>query len=214
MINNEILKDKLLRDIINEDINKSIESIPQANWNQNDETAPDYIKNRTHYEKENRTSIYEKAKVLGGILTNQQNIGVSPSLFTVGETYIVTVDGVEYTGVCEYQEDPYDGSAGTQLLYSDVFPNFYEGVPVNFSTYNHGLYVSFDDVESIPGSTPHSLKIEHLGKAVIPLDEKFIPDTIARTTLATETASGLMSAEDKAKINKMPSIKMHDWMEV
>lgn len=30
--------------------NKAIENLPQANWNQNDATQPDYINNRTHYD--------------------------------------------------------------------------------------------------------------------------------------------------------------------
>lgn len=36
-------------DLEHSELRKEIENIPQANWNQNDKNAPDYIKNRTHY---------------------------------------------------------------------------------------------------------------------------------------------------------------------
>lgn len=58
----------------------------QADWNQNDETAADYIKNRTHYE--------ESAYVDYVLNMSPTNI-VGFSLPEVGETTTVKINGVE-----------------------------------------------------------------------------------------------------------------------
>lgn len=38
-------------------VRKDIDSLPQADWNQNDSAAKDYVKNRTHYVERQQTSI-------------------------------------------------------------------------------------------------------------------------------------------------------------
>ena len=40
-----------------EDVRKSIPEVAQPDWSQNDETKPDYVKNRTHYEEVKQESI-------------------------------------------------------------------------------------------------------------------------------------------------------------
>lgn len=42
---------------VEEMIAEAVASLPQSDWNQSDETAPDFVKNRTHYEEVRETSI-------------------------------------------------------------------------------------------------------------------------------------------------------------
>ena len=66
----------------------------QSDWNQNDKTAPDYIKNRPFY-KELRSVTVENVSsdVLEGL-----------PIFAIGDTVNVNVDGVEYSLVA-YNDD-------------------------------------------------------------------------------------------------------------
>ena len=47
---------------IKEYIRRQVGKIKRPDWNQNDESAQDYIKNRTHWKEEN-TEKYEKLKL-------------------------------------------------------------------------------------------------------------------------------------------------------
>ena len=69
----------------------------QADWNQNDETAADYVKNRTHYEK--RQTLYEGTD-LAPVLQNDGNYMLTipdpPFNLANGNTYMVVINGVSY----------------------------------------------------------------------------------------------------------------------
>lgn len=69
----------------------------QSDWNQNDETAADYVKNRTHYEK--RQTVYEGTD-LAPVLQDDGNYMLvfpdSPFNLTNGNTYMVVINGVSY----------------------------------------------------------------------------------------------------------------------
>ena len=77
-------------------VDEKIAAIPQSDWNQNDESAPDYIKNRTH-------GIVKKAIFEGQNLGAVQ-LGMVDSSFpsiTLGESYKVIYNGYEYTATCK-----------------------------------------------------------------------------------------------------------------
>lgn len=219
MINDEILKDKLLRDIINEDIDNKILDT-QSNWEQNDENQPDYIKNKPFGEEITETSYIIKNSF--GL------IGRELKYIHNGEEYILEVKSTSYS----YYDDaasslwnikyvgntsipivdntftyPVDNVKMSELPHDDV-P--FVIVWYDSSQLGENAILAYDsDNNSIRNNTIYYLTTE-----IKTLDEKFIPSTIARTTTATETAAGLMSAEDKAKVNKMPTIKIHDLVEV
>ena len=83
---------KQLDDIIIPDSIARKEDLVQSDWNENDETALSYVKNRTHY--------YETEVVLPETLIpgNPQNSGRYFSTFEVidGADYLITVDGIDY----------------------------------------------------------------------------------------------------------------------
>ena len=67
----------------------------QVDWNQNDENAPDYVKNRTHWEEGVVLPETEFKKESG--MTIQFEIETPLSAVPVeGKTYVITVDGVAY----------------------------------------------------------------------------------------------------------------------
>lgn len=73
-------------------------SFVQPDLNQNDETAPDYVKGRTHWMGDPvHVTIYE------GTDTAQHGVAHIPCdvELEVGATYVVTFDGTEYTCLCE-----------------------------------------------------------------------------------------------------------------
>ena len=131
--------------------------------------------------------------------TNQQyytegelNFGFSEDKIMVGGTYVVTVDGVSYSCVAytcsTIWDDMYICLGDTRLI---KYPEGYEtshpeDVPFYIEYYcedvgdgvswTHQYNFSYADEE------PHTIKIEkETGKmAIKPLDEKFIPDSVAR----------------------------------
>ena len=76
------------------EISETIDNLPQADWNQNDETAIDYIKNRPFYIRSSTENI-----LLDGTFEfvngqySQQNSTID---FEVGKEYTVIFDGVSY----------------------------------------------------------------------------------------------------------------------
>ena len=58
----------------------------QADWNQNDETAADYVKNRTHY---------EESAYVDYVLNMSDTEITGFSMPEVGETITVKINGVE-----------------------------------------------------------------------------------------------------------------------
>ena len=87
--------------IANTHIHMSIDDIPQSDWNQNDDTAADYIKNKTHW------SEVEEVTLLNDSLTFSSTFAENPGMYryiTVcdfliedNKTYTVIFDDVKYT---------------------------------------------------------------------------------------------------------------------
>lgn len=80
-----------------------IDSIPQADYNQNDTTAKDYILNRTHWMDDPVTNTWVALEET----TFETYDGGSGEIFGTsfnlvdGAECVVTLDGVEYTTICE-----------------------------------------------------------------------------------------------------------------
>lgn len=160
--------------------------VSKPDWNQNDETAKDYIKNRPFYEKEYTITdtlidfFQESFPHEGFHLYNlyQTPINENSSLRIIfdGEPYFVE-DATDIYG---------KGFIGnTSLLPVNEFTSIErldtgEAFCIISRGYASGIYEAhfFVQKEGI-----HSFKIEILEKTphIKQLDEKFIPDTIART---------------------------------
>ena len=127
------------------------DNILQSDWNQNDESAKDYIKNRPFYE-ENSLRYFDltdnftfAADTTEGI-TTQQGGGmlVLPFVFTIGETYKFIINGVEYETICRDMTDLWgEGTLG----FGDI-DAMMEGDMAAFNFFASGQYYQGDGPRS------------------------------------------------------------------
>ena len=139
----------------------------QSDWNQNDETAPDYIKNKTHYEFEKREIILPETTLnftqtgYGGIqqIPNIDNLNLMSD-----EEYIVTWDDVEYLCIAHSFSGEAIGNNGILTGTTDEGFN----ADARFFIWNSGIVMPYDIGE-------YTFKIEKAVKEVHKLDKKFLP---------------------------------------
>lgn len=151
----------------------------QADWNQNDETAADYVKNRTHYEGENRVTIWSDVTVttdstLSYAGANHYRGQVSSDYyFAVNDypEYTIVVNGVEYKNMT-----PHDEALGAVSNNAGTID--FATCPVMISKGNMGSM----RVYSANPSETFTISIYAVSSTLKQLDEKFIPDTIARVS--------------------------------
>lgn len=148
----------------------------QSDWNQNDETASDYVQNRTHYIDWEDAQIYTDVTINATwAYTGYETFGLGPMQFKAGETYEVTFDGTVYqvsaqVGISKYnQEITYIGDI--VLVGGTVEELSTAQYPFCFNNVKHWVKNGGNHTVSISGPTP----IYHQ------LNEIYIPDSIART---------------------------------
>ena len=139
----------------------------KADWNQNDETAKDYVKNRTHYEK--------KEELEASIHIGNSPI-VSDSVWNELYEQRRTAKYINYVGKYEYFYDG-DEDGTTHFYISDPERNLRYLVYRDSSLVagaqrvdNTNMYTNLIVFYSVQKTEVHQL------------DEKFIPDSIARIT--------------------------------
>lgn len=184
----------------------------QADWNQNDSTKADYIKNRICYTENGvMESIYDDT-VTGftsveqmGIYVNGAQVDVTSTMDIEsfdGDNYVITVLGKSY----EVEPQTY----GTSLLYvygdesdlADVDTNGLKmisiGIQVEMGTQTKTLTVGIACTQEL---TSTSVKIETLAEGEVhQLDDKYISDNIARVAnlptqvfITDETNGGIIT---------------------
>lgn len=208
---------------VSEQINNAIATIPQTDWSQNDETALDYVKNRTHWVEQTIEVMLEEQVITGDFadLSDQmQNWQINS-----GERFIVTVDGISYKCISwDTVGEPYIGDSRLQETYEYdeetgedryVTDNSHpEDVPFLISHYvesdgddwfgGGAETVYWSITFSSDGS--HTLKIERENPdqtTYHTLDEKYIPDTIARKEEVQELVDGEVSDRLSSKMDKL-----------
>lgn len=136
----------------------AIENLPQPDWNQNDETAPDYVKNRPFYEETKEVWNYDEAVELSnwsGIeMTDliKQNF-VEGSIVKVlinGETYICTVYKLLYFFcVGNGSLTPASGEDT-----GEPFAICFDGMATTYNTSNNSDIVNFAIDITVPKPIP------------------------------------------------------------
>lgn len=149
-------------------INSNIET---PDWNQNDETAPDYVKNRTHYASveivdvlpETEYALEDKYGTMG-----TEFEGIIP--IVSGETYQVTWNGVEYDCVCaELSGITFVGDVS--VMTDGAFPSTGEPFIIGtMSTQNKSMIVALD------GSTNATVSIRQEQETIHKMDKKYLPE--------------------------------------
>ena len=161
----------------------------QSDWNQNDDTQPDYVKNRPFYTGDPVETILVEERTIsfselsGGIYQGQFLSTFSP---TIGETYKVSWDGTVYECVCGSMQ-----GAGVIGNLSIVGAGSDTGEPFVMAVEDDlGLVIYTADT-----SASHTISISRFVSEVVKIDEKYLPDTIA-------TKSEVEVAQNTANSNK------------
>lgn len=153
-------------------INSNIET---PDWNQNDETAPDYVKNRTHYASVEIVDILPESEYAfedkDGMMGTEFE-GIIP--IVSGETYQVTWNGVEYDCVCtELYGITLVGDASS-VTSGGAFPSTGEPFIIGtMSTQNKSMIAALD------GSTNATVSIRQEQETIHKLDKKYLPEVAA-----------------------------------
>lgn len=159
--------EKFRKEILEEAGEKSI----QPDWNQNDETAKDYVKNRPFYTATDETVLVEESTV--PFAENGGLYGVEfPSAIeaTVGEIYKISWDGTVYECTCvDFNGSNMIGNLSIAGFGSDT------GEPFVMQVANgKGIIIVTADT-----SASHTFSISEFSQEVVKIDEKYLPDTVA-----------------------------------
>lgn len=164
--------------------------VVQSDWNQVDETASDYIKNRTHYYEKKYGFLFAFDTDEGNRPPSNHNgtcimVKNSGYKFVEGETYtIITVDkyGVEISGDVICTKNEVDGKLRlkTTLINSQNETTYNYNFYQNESESDTTIYGEFDTWINSNGQRSMIKLYGYIGEELKQLDEKYIPDTIAR----------------------------------
>lgn len=203
------IQNKVVKAEINS-INANIDAVQsdiekKSDWNQNDENAVDYVKNRTHWADMSTVSFLEEMtfennwaslNTLEGISCDESNT----------DKLIVTFDGITYeVEKFIYNYEPNTAWGDSRLvsnIESDINP-----IDVPFlitATKDYGIFGTGEEnilwqitLSNEMNSSSHTLKIDILGDVSYhTLDENFIPDTIARTEYVDSTFARKEDVQD------------------
>lgn len=135
----------------------------QSDWNQNDETQPDYVKNRPFYTNDSAEMLMEETTVkftkTGTMYTSTDSYY---PLLVVGRTYQVSWDGTTYECTCaEFEGEAVLGNLSIQGIGEDTGEPFVYG---------------FASFYTLDNSASHTISIWRTTKVNIKIEEKYIPE--------------------------------------
>ena len=172
----------------------------QSDWNQNDDTQPDYVKNRPFYK--------ESISVTAENVTDAVLEGVP--FFSIADTVTVNVDGVEHSLVAYDDEgmvtigDPYsslengEGQLGWQIYVRDSIVNFYAKEAHTVSFYSVDIvYHTIDSayLPTIPTDKLPTIPTDKLPAIRVIEFKSSIKDNIANDTQPSFIVSNLSYSE-------------------
>lgn len=159
-----------------DELQASLDAIPQSDWNQGDSTQIDYIKNRTHWSKTESAIVSEET-----VDTSDYTYTfVTPFALNIGQTYIVVFDGTTYNCVAFRDNGNYNRA---------TIGGYYS----NYSTYPFSIYVKSNGDTCITSevNSTHTVKVTNVNEIVQQLDEKYIPDIFAKVDYVEDTITNV-----------------------
>ena len=157
----------------------------QPDWNQNDSTAADYVKNRPFYTGAPvETVLVEESTVLFAY-NRGKYIGLLKTTFsaTVGETYKVSWDGAAYECACVFLDGlPAIGNTSVAGFGSDTGEPFLIGV-------DNGNKIQIFTADT---SSSHTISISNYIGSVVKINQKYLP-------MASKTEPGIISFDNLDK---------------
>ena len=167
------------------------QSSAQPDWNQNDSTAADYVKNRPFYTGDPVETVLVEESTVSFAERNGMYLGQLESTFsaTVGETYKVSWDGTAYESTCvNFNRLKVIGNLSIMGMGSDT------GEPFLADVGNvDGIIIFTADT-----SASHTLSISGFAQEVVKIDEKYLPDTTATKSEVEVAQSMANSAKNMA----------------
>ena len=168
----------------------------QSDWNQNDETAVDYIKNRPFYTGNPVETVFFEESTLsfsdyGGIYGYE---GSSTFIATVGETYTIYWDGAAYECVgVNYQGLSCLGNQHIGLEGVDT------GEPFLIATTVENYMIIYTE----DASASHVISIKGFPKEVVKIDTKYLPfmskpDGESYLAFSSKNSFSIMATEGKS----------------
>lgn len=139
----------------------------QPDWNQNDSTAADYVKNRPFYESILLTAFLEEQQI------DFSSYFTIPNPIVQGKTYFVHWDDTEYK---------------IEATGKDIFGD--GSILVPYLEQADGLFTIEGSVMDAADKGIHNVAIYTTELSLKTIDEKFIPDTIARKDSVVRSVCG------------------------
>lgn len=183
---------------VSEQIATAIADIPaqeqaQSDWNQNDESASDYVKNRTHYSEYSVITLVPECSVtIGGSLTATIN---GTFIAEVDKTYYVTFQGVEYKCV-GYPSAINWVMLGNDALYGGSGMVEYADYPFNIISYGDG----YAEICTNALGT-FTVSITEKEETVHQLDSKYIPSIDLDETIYVDKKVVVGATKDEISEN-------------
>ena len=140
-------------------------SVSTPDWNQNDATASDYIKNRPFYTGDPVNTVFVEESTVSFADDGGMYIGQLESTFsaTVGETYKVYWDGTVYECTCVN----YDGPAIGNLSIEDDYPDTGEPFVIHVSDDYIVIYTK-------DSSDSHTISVSGIVAPIVKIPAKYI----------------------------------------
>lgn len=170
----------------------------QSDWNQNDATAADYVKNRPFYTGDPvETVLVEESTLAFNDIGNGLYMAESPTTLkvTVGAPYKVYWDGASYECECvDASGGAYIGNPSVVGAGSD------SGEPFFFSTGDSNITII-----TVSAAASHTFSISGFVSEVVKIDEKYIPTIPADKFPAIPVIEVANNISDNIAIPTQPS---------
>ena len=162
----------------------------QPDWNQNDETAADFVKNRPFYTGDPVETVLVEERTESFVEDSGLYVAEFPSTFeaTVGETYKISWDSTVYECTCVDMGDVYViGNLSIAGAGSDT------GEPFLMVVRGGGTIA----METADTSASHTFSISGMAEPVVKIDKKYLPDNLLNITGAAVDQIAKISAVDE-----------------
>ena len=167
----------------------------QSDWNQNDETAADYVKNRPFYTGNPVETVLVEESTVSFATVDGMYMGQLESTFsaTIGETYKVSWDGAAYECTCvSFNGEHAIGNLSIVSAGSDTGEPFIIGI-------RNGVAIQIVTADT---SASHTFSISGFVTEVVKIDAKYLPNTVATKSeveAAQTTAENAQTTAENAQ---------------
>ena len=172
----------------------------QPDWNQNNETAADYVKNRPFYTGNPVETVLVEESTVTFAAVDGMYMGQLESTFsaTIGETYKVSWDGAAYECTCvNFNDTPAIGNLSIAGAGSDTGEPFVMGI----------LNGERIQIATADTSASHTFSISRL-VTVVKIDAKYLPNTVATKSEVEATQTTANNAQTTANNAKSEALDL------